>query len=109
MQLYWLTAGGGLSWHTGNQVELEGGPRVLVGYGGANAHATRAGASADSGSGLVVSALFEGSVRAPLAGVQIMTGADIGYTLVGVVFLGDQARLSGMADITFALRTGLAW
>ena len=38
--------------------------------------------------------------------VAVLTGADIGYTLIGVAFLGDQTRLSGMADTTFMLRTG---
>jgi hypothetical protein len=108
-QLYWLTAGGGLSWHTDSQVEVEAGPRVLIGYGLASGDAASELATGKDASGLVLTALLAASIRAPLGSVLLVTGFDIGYTLVGVVFLGDQARLSGMADATFAIRNGLAW
>jgi hypothetical protein len=109
MQLYWLTAGGGLSFHTDSHPDIECGPRLLIGYGLADAHATRSDARATNASGLVFSALLAASVQSELGGVRLLTGADIGYTIVGVVFLGDQARLSGMADTTFMLRTGISW
>ena len=109
IQLYWLTAGGGLSWHEGSQIEIEAGPRVLIGYGVASADASSEAATAKNGSGLVLTALLTTSVRAPLGSLRLITGVDIGYTLVGVVFLGDQARLSGMADVTFALHNGFCW
>lgn len=109
VNLYWLTGGGGLSFHTDSHPDIECGPRLLIGYAIANAHATREGATAKDASGLVLSALLAASIRAQLGGVSVLTGADIGYTLVGVAFLGDQAHLAGMADTTFMLRTGVAW
>jgi hypothetical protein len=109
MQLYWLTAGGGLSFHTDSHPDVECGPRVLIGYGIADAQAKRTGAHATDGSGLVLTALLAASVQAKLGAINLLTGADIGYTLVGVAFLGDQARLAGMADTTFMLRTGISW
>ena len=71
--------------------------------------APRATERAPNASGLVVIALLATSIQADIGGVQLLTGADIGYALAGVVFLGDQARLSGMADTTFMLRAGLGW
>jgi hypothetical protein len=109
VNLYWLTGGGGLSFHTDSHPDIECGPRLLIGYAIANAHATREGATAKDASGLVLSALLAATIRAELGGISVLTGADIGYTLVGVAFLGDQARLAGMADTTFMLRTGMAW
>jgi hypothetical protein len=109
VRLYWLTAGGGLSFHTDSRPDIECGPRLLVGYAIADAKATREGATAKDASGLVVSALLAASVRAELGGLTVLTGADIGYTLVGVAFLGDQSHLAGMADTTFMLRTGVSW
>jgi hypothetical protein len=108
-QLYWLTGGGGLSWHTNSQVEVEAGPRVLIGYGVADPEATGEFVAARNASGVVVTALLAASLRAPLGSVLLISGFDIGYTLVGVVFLGDEAELSGMADVTFGIRNGLAW
>jgi hypothetical protein len=110
MNLYWLTAGVGLGWLSRSQPELELGPRVQLGYALAAAHTTRSGVQASSKSGFVMVALLAASVRAPLTEqVQVVLGLDLGYTLKGIVFLGDQARLSGMADATFALRAGLAF
>jgi hypothetical protein len=109
VNLYWLTGGGGLSFHTDSHPDIECGPRLLIGYAIADAHATREGATAKDASGLVLSALLAATIRAELGGISVLTGADIGYTLVGVAFLGDQARLAGMADTTFMLRTGIAW
>jgi hypothetical protein len=109
VNLYWLTGGAGLSFHTDSHPDIECGPRLLIGYAIANAHATREGATAKDASGGIVAALLAASIRAQLGSLSVLTGADIGYTLVGVAFLGDQARLAGMADTTFMLRTGLAW
>jgi hypothetical protein len=36
-------------------------------------------------------------------------GVDLGYTALGIVFVGDQARLSGMAGVCAAVRIGAAW
>jgi hypothetical protein len=57
-----------------------------------------------------MTALLDAAIRAPLSGALLAAlGVDFGYTLVGIVFLGDQARLSGMADATFGAHAGLVW
>ena len=50
------------------------------------------------------------AVRAPIGrDASLLFAADIGYTIVGIVFTGDQARLSGMAGVTSALRLGVSF
>jgi hypothetical protein len=110
MDLYWLTAGTELGWRTGSTPELRLGPGLTFGYAFADAHADRTGTLAHSQSHAVMSALLGASVRAPLSNaLQAVIAAELGYTFVGVVFLGDQAHLSGMAGPSCALRVGLAW
>ena len=109
MQLYWLVAGGGLSWRSASDPEFELGPRVLAGYGLARAEAARPQVKADDAGGFVLTVLLSMSARASLGDVQLLTGADLGYTLVGVIFAGNRTPISGMADLTFGLRMGVAW
>lgn len=110
MDLYWLNAGTGLAWRVGGTPLLEVGPRVQLGYAYADAHVDRSGADAKNEGSLVLSTLAAAALHAgPPDGPWASIGFDLGYTPVGIVFLGDQARLSGMADTTFALRLGVAW
>jgi hypothetical protein len=110
MNLYWLAGGLGLAWLAAGSPAFELGPRVLAGFALADADIERTGATASSESGFVLALLLAATARWSLgASAHAVLGAEIGYTPVGVVFLGDQARLSGMADTTFALRIGTGW
>lgn len=110
MTLYWLNAGTGIAWRVGERPHLEIGPRVQFGYAHADAHVDRAGARADDDGAFVLSLLASAALRAgPPEGPFATLGLDLGHTPVGIVFLGDQARLSGMADTTLGVRVGVAW
>lgn len=109
MWLYWFTAGLGLSLHAGGGPELALGPRVRIGYGLADAETERAGASARDDQSPLLAVLLAATLRAPIGrDASLLIAADLGYTAVGVVFVGDQARLSGMAGVTTALRVGVS-
>lgn len=110
MNLYWLAGGLGLAWLAAGSPAFELGPRVLAGFALADADIERTGATGSSESGFVLALLLAATARWSLgASAHAVLGAELGYTPVGVVFLGDQARLSGMADTTFALRIGTGW
>lgn len=109
MWLYWLSAGLGLSWHSSDQPQLSLGPRVRLGYALADASVERAGASAHDDHSVLLALLAVASLRAPISrNASLLLAFDFGYTVVGIVFVGDQARLSGMAGITASLRVGIA-
>jgi len=111
MWLYWLSAGLGFSVHagTGDQPALALGPRLRIGYAFADAQSDRDGASAEDDAGALVAALLTATLRAPISrDASLLFGADLGYTLVGIIFVGDQARLSGMAGVTLGLRAGVS-
>jgi hypothetical protein len=108
MNLYWITGSAGLAWLAAGSAGFELGPRVIAGYALAAADVERTGARGSDQSGFVLATVLAARARWPLAGgAHAAFGADLGYAPIGVVFLGDQARLAGMADTTFALRIGV--
>jgi hypothetical protein len=110
IHLLWVTSGLGLLFVVPGTPALELGPAVMAGYGLAIVDVQREGAVGGDESGFVLSALMSATARWPLGGgTDALLGLDIGYTPAGVVFLGDQARLSGMADVTLGLRIGAGW
>jgi len=110
MNLYWLTAGLGVGWRVGDAPEIEIGPRVLAGYALAKASAERDGAQANDASGFSAAALLVATVRWHATDdMHVFVETDLGYAPIGVSFVGDGSRLSGMTDTTMALRLGLAW
>jgi hypothetical protein len=109
MWLYWLSAGVGVSAHARGRIDLALGPRLRIGYGLADARTEREGASAKDDSSALLAALLTATLRAPVGqDASLLFAADAGYTLIGIVFVGDQARLSGLAGITLGLRLGLS-
>lgn len=110
MNLYWLAGGAGLVWVAPGTPACELGPRVVAGFALADADVDRMGATGTDESGFVLALLLAATARWPLGeSTHASIGAELGYTPIGIVFLGDQARLSGMADTTFALRIGVGW
>lgn len=110
MWLYWLSAGLGLSWRSHELPQLALGPRVRLGYASADASVEREGASAHDDHSPLLSLVAVASLRAPISqGASLLLALDFGYTIVGIVFVGDQARLSGMAGISAGVRAGLAF
>ncbi len=82
---------------------------MRLGYGLADARAEREGASADDDSSALLAALLTVTLRAPIGeDASLLFAADAGYTLIGIVFVGDRARLSGLAGITLGLRLGVS-
>ena len=109
MWLYWLSAGVGLSGHSTGNPELALGPRLRVGYSLADAKRDREDASAKDDDSPLLAALLTATLRAPIGqDASLLVGMDAGYTIVGIVFVGDQTRLSGMAGITLGVRVGVA-
>jgi hypothetical protein len=109
MWLYWLGAGLGVSVHAPGRPELALGPRLRIGYGLADAQTERDGGSAENDASALLSALLTTTLRAPISrDASLLVGVDAGYTIVGIVFVGDQARLSGMAGVTLGLRLGVS-
>jgi hypothetical protein len=108
--LFWFAGGAGLSFVVPGAPELELGPRVLAGYALADVTIERMGAEGKDKGRFALALLANATLRFDVsASLQALLGADLGYAPVGVVFLGDQARLSGMADTTLALRLGAAF
>jgi hypothetical protein len=109
MWLYWLSAGLGLSAHTRGNPALTLGPRLRAGFALADAKREREDASAEDDDSPLLAALLTATLGAPIGqDASLLLGLDAGYTIIGIVFVGDQARLSGMAGITLGLRLGVA-
>jgi hypothetical protein len=105
--LLWFSGGVGLGLVVPGTPELEIGPRVLAGYALAAVDVERMDASGEDASGFVFAVLASAAARFDaVGGIGAVIGVDLGYAPSGVVFLGDQSRLSGMADVTFGLHLG---
>jgi hypothetical protein len=109
MNMYWLAVQASLAWRSRTEPELSAGPAISLGYGWATGHAERADAIASSDSRVVLCLLATASLRAAVdERLALLLGVDIGYTPVGITFLGDQSSLAGMAGVTVGLHIGVS-
>jgi hypothetical protein len=110
MHLYWLTAGLSLLWTSSTRPELALGPFARIGYGVANASAARPGYQPNSGGGLIAALGISTQLRAPISpNLDLWAAFDLGYVPSGVVFLIDENRTAGMAEVTLGVRLGLGF
>jgi hypothetical protein len=109
VSMFWLTGGLMLLWASATRPELSIGPFGSIGYGMASGRAQRADYRTSSDGNFVAVVGLAALLRAELSGsVDAWAGLDFGYVPSGVVFLADQARLAGMADVTLSARVGLS-
>jgi len=109
MHLYWLTGGVGVAWASSTLPELSVGPFVRAGYALASAESLRESVVPHSVGGPVSVLGLRAELLAPLSSFWAAFFAlDGGYMPHGVVFLSDRDRTTGMAEVTLAMRVGIA-
>jgi hypothetical protein len=110
MHMYWLSAGVSVLWSSSTRPELSVGPFAHVGYGVATASHVRPDTGQDDGGGPIAAFGIATLLRAPVsADLDLWAGFDLGYVPIGVVFLADQNRTAGMAEITLSARAGIGF
>jgi hypothetical protein len=108
VSLFWVTGGLAVLWTSATRPELSVGPFASFGYGVASGRARRTGYSSYSDGGFVSAIGATALLRAAVTSrVDLWAGMDFGYLPSGVLFLADQARLAGMAEVTVSVRAGL--
>ena len=110
VSMVWLSGGLALLWVSATRPELAIGPFGSLGYGVASGRARRPGYDIRSDGSFVgllgVTALLRAEIAAH---VDLWAGLDFGYVPSGVVFLADQGRLAGMADLSMGARAGASY
>jgi hypothetical protein len=110
MHMYWLSAGLSVLWSSSTRPELSLGPFAHIGYGVATASNVRADQVQRDGGGPIAAFGIATLLRAAVsADLDLWAGFDLGYVPIGVVFLADQNRTAGMAEISMSARAGIGF